>query len=357
MAVKEMELNEKLIKEISAIAVIILFGILVFFTIKPIIFAILWGLILAYAFMPVYSWIDTRLKNKTLSSISTLLLGIIVILLPLWFLMPVMVQQVFEIFRISQTLDISGFVSSIFPTASAQFINQVSIASATIISKMSSYILNSLTNVFLDIPYLLIELLIVCFVFFFALRDSGKISGFIKAISPLSPSKEKLLAKQFKDITHSIIYGIFVVGLLQGLLAGLGFFVFGVQNALVLTVLAILFAILPVAGVFLIWVPVTIYMFAEGNIALGITFLLYNLLIVTSADNILRAYIISKRTNLSPVFVLVSAVGGLFLFGIIGIILGPLIFAYFIILMDMYRERNLLSLFFREEDDKKPESK
>lgn len=352
-----MELNDKLVREISAIAVIIIFGILVFFTIKSVIFAILWGLILAYAFMPVYRKFISYFKNRTLSSLLTLLLAIAIILVPLWFIAPLMVQQVFEIFRFMQTLDMASLVSSIFPGASTQFLSQLSVALSTIISKLSSAVLNYLINAFLNIPTLLIDVLIICFVFFFTLRDSERLKEFVKAMSPLSASREKMLIKYFEDVTYSIIYGVVVVGVIQGLLAGLGFLIFGVENALVLTVLAIFFAVLPIAGPFFVWIPIAIYMFSSGNTAVAIAFLLYNLIIVSGADNVLRAYIISKRTNLSPVFALISAIGGLFLFGIIGLILGPLIFAYFIILLDMYREKNLLSLFMHEEDGKKKESK
>jgi predicted PurR-regulated permease PerM len=98
-------------------------------------------------------------------------------------------------------------------------------------------------------------------------------------------------------------------------------------------------------------------MFAYGPLAPAIAFTVYNIVIVSNIDNVLRAYILSRRTNLSPVFALISAVGGLFLFGIIGLILGPLIFAYFIILLDMYKNKNLLSLFAKEEDGVKSKHK
>lgn len=74
---------------------------------------------------------------------------------------------------------------------------------------------------------------------------------------------------------------------------------------------------------------------------------------ITNVDNLLRAYIVSKSSNLSTLFALISSIGGLFAFGVIGLILGPLIFAYFIILLDLYREKNLLSLFYETESKEK----
>lgn len=354
-----MEINDKLVKEISAIVVIILFGALVFFAIKPLIFAIIWGLILGYIFMPVYTRILKKVKNDIAAASLTLLISGLIILIPIWFITPLIVGQIFEIYKFSQALDLQGFIESAFPGASSQFIAQFSAATNTVIGKLASAAMSSLVDLSLNVPMMLVDVFIAGFVFFFALKDADKMKTFIKSVSPLSKSKEKIVIKQFKDITYSTIYGRVVVGIAQGLLAGLGFLIFGVKNALVLTLLALLFSILPVLGAFIVWIPVAIYMFALGNIAIAIAFVLYNLILVSNIDNLLMAYIVSKRTTLSPVFALISSIGGLFLFGIIGLILGPLIFAYFIILVDLYRNRNLLELFAKEEpaETKKSESK
>ncbi len=354
-----MEINDKVIKEISAIVVIILFGILVFFAIKPLLFAILWGLIFAYIFMPAYDKLKLYLKNDILSASITLILASIIIILPLWFLVPVAFQQIFELYRLSQTLDVGGVVRSILPTASPQIVAQFTAAINAFIGKLASGTLSSLVTTSINFPLFLVDLLVTAFVFFFALKDSEKIKEFTRSISPLSKSKEKIIVQQFKDITYSTIYGRFVVGLVQGLFAGLGFFVFGVKNALVLTMLAMILAVLPVVGVFLLWIPISIYMFISGNVALAIAFTLYNLVIVSNIDNVVLAYIVSKRTALSPLFAFISSIGGLFLFGLIGLILGPLIFAYFIILVDLYRNKNLLDIFSEDEstEAKKSEGK
>jgi predicted PurR-regulated permease PerM len=354
-----MDFNDKTLREISAIAVVLVFLVLVFFSIRPIFFAILWGLILAYIFFPAYHKLNQYVKNKTFSAIIVAILASLLIIVPLWFIMPMIVQQVFEIFRVSQNLDISSFVHNLFPTASAQFTTQLSVTINALVGKASSAVMNSIIDTFMDLPFMLINFVVICFVFFFTLRDSDKLKHFIKSISPISPAKQQIWIKPFKDITYSIIYGNFIVGVVQGLTAGLGFLLFGVQNALVLTIIAIFMSVIPVTGAFIVWIPIAIYMFIQGNTTIGIAFVLYNVILVSNIDNILRVYILSKKTNLSPVFALISAVGGMFLFGIIGLILGPLIFAYVIILIDLYKEKNLLSIFAKEEpaEVKNPESK
>ena len=355
-----MELDHKLIKEISAIAVIILFGILVFLSIRPIIMAIAWGVILAYIFMPIYNRMHKYLKNDIVSASLTLIIALLLVVLPLWFLLPEAFQQIFELYKLSQSLDLTGFIQSILPSASPQLLTQFAAAINAFIGNIASSILSSIVTTSLNLPRILLDIVVVAFVFFFSLKDSGKILAFIKSISPLSKANEKIVTQQFKDITYSTIYGRFVVGLVQGLFAGIGFLIFGVGNTLVLTIVAIMLAVLPVVGVFLIWIPISIYMFVSGHIVAAIIFTLYNLILVSNIDNLISMYIISKRTTLSPFIALISSVGGLFLFGVIGLILGPLIFAYFIILLDLYRNKNLLSLFSDEEspgESKKSETK
>jgi predicted PurR-regulated permease PerM len=353
-----MEINDKLVKEISAIVVIILFGVLVFFAIQPLIYAILWGLILGYVFMPVYNKILHYVKNDYLAASITLILSVLIILIPMWFIVPLVIQQIFEIYKFSQAMDLQGFVNSIFPGASTQFVAQFGATLNTMIGKLASVVMSSLVDMSLNVPLILVDVFVAGFVFFFTLKDADKIKAFVKSISPLSKAKEKIVIKQFKDITYSTVYGRFLVGKVQGLLAGLGFLIFGVKNALVFTMLSVFLAVLPVLGVFLVWIPVAIYMFAAGNVAMAIAFVLYNLVLVSNVDNLLMAYIVSKRTSLSPVFALISCIGGLFLFGVTGLVLGPLIFAYFIILVDLYRNRNLLELFADESGEaKKSESK
>jgi len=347
-----MEINEKLIKEISAIALILIFGILVFFAVKPILFAIIWGMIIAYVFMPVYKRTLSYVKNEYAAAALTLLVAIIIILIPFWIIIPLAVQQIFEVYKFSQALNFNDIISTVFPSASQVFAAQATAVFNTIIGKITSYVLNMLVELSLNLPLLLLDLIIVALVFFFTLKDSSKLKEFIKSISPLNISNEKMVAKQFKDVTYSTIFGRFVVGIVQGLLSGLGFLVFGIDNALILTMLAVFLAVLPMLGVYLIWIPIAIYLFASGNIIIAIVFVLYNLVIVSNIDNVLMAYIVSKKTALSPIFALISSIGGLFLFGLIGLILGPLIFAYFIILVDLYRNKNLLKLFSAEEPKK-----
>ena len=286
-----------------------------------------------------------RMKSKNVMASVICIIAFLIVALPFWFLVPIVTQQVFEVFTLSQTADIPSLVTSLFPTASETFTTQVTVASNSFISKLASTILNNLAAFLLNFPTLLLHSVIVLFVFFFTIRDTEKLQGFVKSLSPLSVVKEQQLIKHFKDITNSIVYGQIIIGIAQGILAGLGLLLFGVPNALILTLLATVLAIIPIVGPTLVWVPVTIYLLIKGSAVVAVAFFIYNAVIVNGIDNILRPYIVSKNTDISPVVILVGMIGGLFIFGILGLIIGPLILAYFLVFLQAYQEGKLDQLF------------
>ena len=206
-------------------------------------------------------------------------------------------------------------------------------------------------NFFLDLPTFLLNLFVLAFVFFFSLRDGDRLKDFVLSLSPLTKSQEQTIVKQFRDITDSIVYGQILIGLAQGLLAGLGFFIFGVPNALSLTFLAVILSIIPMLGAGFVWVPVNVYLFLTGNNVLGVLFLLYNIFLTSTVDNFLRIYIVSKKSDIPAVFILIGMIGGLFLFGLLGLLLGPLIVAYFITFLKAYKDQELTSLFARAKKE------
>jgi len=340
-----MEFNERDAKKFSIVALIIALGILALLVIRPVVTSLIAALILAYLFLPLQKRIVRLVKNKTFSASIVLTLVLVIIIIPTWFFIPIIVEQIFEMFKYAQSLDIQNILMGIFPTASEQFSAQASVAVSSFVSKISATVLNSLVRVFLDVPTISLHLFIVCFVFFFALRDHAALEEFVTGLSPFGAAKERLLVKHFKDITDSVVYGQIIVGLVQGALAGIGFLIFGVKNVLVLTLLATLLSITPIVGPFVIWIPVSIYLFTSGPSGVALGYLLYNLLIVSTVDNILRTYLVSRRTNLSPAVIFVGMMGGIFIFGIMGVIIGPLILAYFLVFLQSYKDRTLYSLF------------
>lgn len=340
--------EEKDIKRLAVVGLMLVLAVLAFFLVKPLLLSVFGGLILAYIFSPVYTKVLDKVKNKSLAAAIILILFGFILVIPAWFILPKIAEQIFEVFKYLQVFDLTPTIKSFIPGASSQLILQITASLNGLVSKLASGLISSLLNVFLEIPSFLIGLFVVMVIFFFGLRDRDKLKEFVSGLSPLSKSKEELFIKEFKSITDSIVYGQVIIGAVQGLCAGIGLFIFGVPNAFVLTILAVILSILPMIGPMFIWIPVTFYLFATSTPQVVILFLLYNIFIVSTVDNILRMYILSKNARSSTAVVLVGMIGGLFLFGVLGLILGPLILEYLVIFLKAYKEKKWASLFAEE---------
>jgi predicted PurR-regulated permease PerM len=198
--------------------------------------------------------------------------------------------------------------------------------------------MNSFSQILTSLPTLVLQIFVASFIFYYFLRDGDQFVEYIKSLMPFSKEIEKKIFTYTKEITFSVIYGQIIVGIIQGIILGIGLFIFGVPNALILTIITIFVSILPIIGPFVIWVPVSVYLLSQGNTvsAIGVGFFG---IIASSIDNILRPLIVSRRTKLHSAVVLTGMIGGLFLFGILGLIIGPLILAYLLIILEIYRNK------------------
>jgi predicted PurR-regulated permease PerM len=124
-----------------------------------------------------------------------------------------------------------------------------------------------------------------------------------------------------------VLFGIIIVGTLQGIITGIGFFIFGVPNSLLLSLFAVLAGILPIIGPAIIWVPVVIYLLIGGNTFAAFGIIAFGVL-SHIPDYLVRPLFLSKRTKLNPAIASIGMIGGFLLFGILGVILGPLILSY-----------------------------
>jgi predicted PurR-regulated permease PerM len=337
-----MAMDEIYLRKIMTLIVLVALVVLAFFLVKPILLAIIVALILAFVFTPIYDWLYKYTKSKNISAILIILLLLLIILLPIWFLTPIVIEQSFKIFQATQQIDFVTPLKNIFPSlfASDQFSAEIGSILSSFTSRMANIFMNSLSSIILNFPTIFLQLVVVFFTFFFVLRDKDKLVNYVQSLLPFSKEVEKKLFESSKGITMSVIYGQVIVGMLQGIVVGIGFFLFGVPNALFFSLLAIMAGIFPIIGTTIVWLPIMVYFIIAGNTVPAIGILLFGL-ISSTFDNFLRPLIVSRRTKMHSALVLIGMIGGLFLFGILGFILGPLILAYLLILLDLYRNKNV----------------
>ncbi len=333
-------------KKISTTIILAVLIVLSFLLLKPILMAIIIGILLAFIFMPIYQWLYKMLRSKDISATIVCLILLVLIVLPIWYLAPIMIQQSIKFYLASQQIDFVTPFQKIFPSLfqSEAFSNEIGSAIRTFVTRTTNSMTNSLSNLILNFPTLFLQLLVTFFTFYFVLRDKKEMIAYIQSLIPFSKEVEKKLFKSSKDITLSVLYGQIIIGIVQGIVAGIGFYLFKVPNALLLTALAALAGIFPIIGTTIIWIPVTIYLLIGGNTFGAFGVAIFGV-ISSIIENFIKPVFVSRRTQMNSSVILIGMIGGLFLFGIMGIILGPLILAYLLIVLEIYRDKKVPGAF------------
>ncbi len=336
-------LDEKTLKQFVAIGFITVVLLLSFLILKPIAMAILFGLILAYVFYPFYKLFLKFIKNENITAILICILVLVMLFLSVWFLVPLLANQVFDAFSLIQSWDITGTAKKFFPFLfnNPKVASNFEAALTNFVSSSANSIMGNLTDIILNLPFLLLHSLVVLIVFFYTLRDGDKILDILRELTPFSKSITNKFIRKSSDVTFSVVFGRVVIGIIVGLLTGFGFFLAGIPNSFLLTFIAIIVSIIPIIGPWLVWIPVTIGLIIANQTLVAILLLIYNGIFIYLLDNVLHVLIVSKRAKVSIALTFVGLMGGIFVFGIFGIILGPLIMAYLEVLYEIYRDYRL----------------
>jgi predicted PurR-regulated permease PerM len=342
-------MDEKYLKKITTAIILLILLVLAFFLVRPILLAIIMGLILAFIFSPVYDLFYKYTKSKNFSALLICFILLIAIIIPLWFLTPVVIDQSIKIYTAAQQIDFITPLKNFFPElfVSEDFSAEIGSTIYSFVTKITSSLMTSLSQLILNFAIIFLQMLVVFFVLFFVLKDKEELVKYIQSLLPFSKEIEKKLFKSSKDITVSVLYGQVVIGIMQGIIVGIGLFIFKIPNALLLTFFAALAGIFPIIGTALVWVPVVIYLLIAGDSLPAIGIAVFGLC-SSLIENMVKPVFVSKRTNLNTSLILIGMVGGLLLFGILGIILGPLILAYLLIVLELYRKKGEPSVFVQE---------
>lgn len=324
------------INKIIAFGIFLSLAVISFLIIRPFIAGIFLALLLAFLFRPLYLKLDSKLKRPSFTALLittfTLLLIIIFIVISL----QLVVNQVMQFYAYTKTTDIMAPLKALVIKFTSIDPTQFSFLFDTALEKGTSYIINSLSNLIFELPLIVMQGIVAFFAMFYFLKDGDQIVEYFKSILPFKDEVKNKFIDRFKEITKGVVYGSIIVGIFQGLTAGIGFYLFGVQGAFVLTLMAMLLSMLPL-GPWLLWIPIGINMIITGKSSAGIGLLIYGAIIVSYIDNILKPYLIGSKINLSPVITIIGMLGGAMLFGFIGIFVGPIILSYLMLFMDFYR--------------------
>jgi predicted PurR-regulated permease PerM len=171
---------------------------------------------------------------------------------------------------------------------------------------------------------------------FFFFKDGHKILERIFYYTPLSDEDERRMLTQFASITRATIKGTVVIGIIQGALGGIAFRVAGIEGAALWGTIMTILSIIPGIGAPLVWVPFVIFLYVNGQYLTATLLLLWCGIVVTTIDNFLRPVLVGRDAQMPDLLILIGTLGGLFLFGPMGFIVGPIICGLFLTVWDIY---------------------
>jgi predicted PurR-regulated permease PerM len=182
----------------------------------------------------------------------------------------------------------------------------------------------------------LFMLVVMLYAMYFFLDQGGRLVDRILFYLPMEDAEERQLLEKFRSVTRATLKGTAVIGLLQGALAGVALAVAGVPSAMFWGALMVVLSVFPGIGIGLVWVPASIVLVANGHTAEGVLLAAFCGLIVSSIDNVLRPRLVGKDTKLPDLLILLSTLGGVAMFGMLGLIVGPILAALFVTVWEIY---------------------
>lgn len=205
-------------------------------------------------------------------------------------------------------------------------------------SAAGRFLANSVVGLTRGTVNFFLQLFVLLYAMFFFLKDGDDILDRILYYVPLPPDAEMELIDKIVSVTRAVLKGSIVIGIIQGTLAGAAFWIVGIPGWAFWTTVMIVLSTIPAIGSALVWMPATIYLAVNSDILTVILFVSWCAAVVGSVDNFLRPRLIGRDTKMPDLLVLIGTLGGIFLFGAIGFILGPIIAGLFLAIWYMYGE-------------------
>jgi predicted PurR-regulated permease PerM len=318
------------------------FGVV--FLLYPYFNYLFFALLLAYLLHPLHDWLQKRIRNRSACGLILIFLILVAVILPTIFLSARLVREVrstvSSVADSPQRYDYLGKLEELLNGWTGQE-GSFQVYKDEIVQALKGFLVRTAPNLLGSVSDVTVGLFIMFFVLFYLFRDSEKSYQRLRALIPLAPNLKERLIQEITSVTWAVVYGQVMTGLIQGTLGGIGFLIFRAPNPFLWGFVMIIFSFLPLVGTALVWVPAGILLLLSGATFRGIGLLVWGAVLVTNVDNFVKPRLISGRSNIHPVTVLLGVLGGLKLFGFIGLVVGPLILALFIALARFYEEEYL----------------
>ena len=315
-------------------------GYLLWQVFAPFVSALALSIIIVTICYPLYEFLEKRVyrNNKSLASALTTLIVVIIGILPLVFISSIFIRELVSFYQTigsGQDLSIDHYLSNAeniiriyVPEFQLNLTEQLKQSAEWFVLNLGTIFASTISTIFL-----IFISLIGAFYFF---RDGRELLSFISKISPLPDREDQIILSRLARAVRGVTMGVVLVSLIQGVLAAIGFTIFGIERAVLWGAVGAILAMIPGVGTLAIMVPAIIYLAVTGSLFNAVGLAIWALVTVITIDNMLGPHLMSRGHNMHPFLILLSVLGGISLFGPIGFIVGPVIVTLFIVLLEIY---------------------
>ncbi len=327
----------------TTLSVVVGLLFLLFRILQPFLFIFLTSFILSVFLNPLFSYLHQRLRlSKTISAITAIFVSILVVSIPLSIIITLLVRETGDVLQFIQA---NAGTRNELTQVVYGYLNQWGISTQNFESEVNKHIVTSLrflstslTTILSQTFGLILNGLLTLLVTFYFLMHKETIAHYIYSVNPLSQIDTDRLASRATEVMSATIRGNLIVIAIQAVLGGVGFAIFGLSSPVLLGALYGLASLIPVVGITLVWLPGAAYLIVTGNLVSGIGIAAWCIISNLLMDNVISPKIVAGETRLHPLFILFGVLGGVQVFGLFGIILGPTIIALSFIALEMYRQ-------------------
>ena len=331
---------------ILVLAVSALFLAVIWPFLKP----LLLGALLASLCGPLFTWMLRLVRGRrSLAAILTLLLLFLLVAGPLSAFVGVVVSQAVNVsdhaipwvqqhFGAASTFNLHDWLVQRFPALAPHVPDQAQLLEGfgRAAKAIGAFLVVGVGDLTTGTAGFLLALFVMVYAMFFFFRDGSTIIEKIFYYMPLGHEDEELLLERLRSITRATVKGTLVIGVIQGTLAGLAFWVAGIDGAAFWGTVMTVLSVVPGIGAALVWVPAVVYLYLIGQPLAATLLLAWCAAVVGTVDNVLRPILVGKDAKMPDLLILLGTLGGLFLFGAIGFIVGPIICGLFLTVWEIY---------------------
>lgn len=333
--------STKRIHVVSFLIALFLVFLLIAWILKPFVNIVAFALIISILFYPLYKLLLKRVKKPALASLFTVLIVLSIVALPLWLFGQILfteLSNLFDSYRSGAFVIDRGEIVASLPSQLQTLIQNLSQDLNNFIGRLSNEIFSSLSAIVSNVASFVIAFFMFVFVLYYLLKDGPKIKAVLMDISPIATNQENMLIDKIVTAVNGVVKGSFIVALVQGVVATVGYTIFGVPEPLLWGAFTVVAALVPTVGTSIALVPAVIYLLVTGHTPGAIGLTIWGAAAVGLVDNFIGPRLIGGSTRLHPVLVLLAVLGGIQFFGVLGFLIGPILMAVFVAMIEMYRE-------------------